>query len=1151
MKKAVFCVLIIMTTGIGAFAGRYVRYNQVGFFPKAQKRIIVMSVDECKGVDWVIKDKSGAVVLFGKTGASVCGKNDHMPFAFNYEIDASALSTEGVFIFEMPGIKPCPVTVSANPFAPVVQSNLRWLRASRAGSKEVLDRKPGHFGDSACYVYRRKGAENTDTWDEDAKGKRVNMLGGWYDGYEYLKFTLTAALTTYALLRSYETTPALFAKKHSTTELVDILDEAKWGLDYLLKTMPDDREFIIEVGDFADNERGALLPEEDPLDGKRPAYSIFSPNQMGTTAAALALGSAVFAKLGKKSDAEKYKALAVRIFDKAVSREATAPAWLEKEWALCEDETQYDNLLLAAAELYRLTNEQKYLTHAQTFAKKAKNSWWAAYSSAHMLAHHRSMEKIDESKKFFLEDLNGFFGKATAAGNLWHAPQEYSLFHTYATIEVATGMLLYQTTAADKKYEKSALYMLDYVLGANNWGLSFVSLPYIKNCVKNYYSQIYMLQTDLFPEGGIAVGPVDTKTHDDESKWCYFDRKAQPSNAFNTPKAVFFDHSDDYMCVAANTFGVAEGIFLFSLATALYGDPAIQAPQPKPVASTIKKPADNASTVFLRYNRVGYNPQRQKRMIVMAQKDIKGQEWTISKSAGKGSSSKVASGTLGASVYGKGDHTPLPFNYTVDFSSVREEGAYTFETKNAEKAKLIIKKDPYTWILEKPIRWMRAARCGSAHCVDHGLCHRGDTACQVYYRDGIQNNKWVPAKVQKMVNGSGGWHDAGDYLKFTLTIGYAAYFMLRAYEVNPEIFTKKMSTTDLVDILDEARWGLEFLARCMPDTANFIIQIGDYADHNVGLRLPENDELDGKRPALCALSRPQMGYAAAALAVGSILFDRLGKKEEAKRYRETAERIFARADSKDAGTPAWFSTGPESFYDDDSENDNMELAAAELFRCTNNQKYFAAAKKYSDKARSAGWRAWESVNMPAHLSLMEHYSVVKNDLLVDLDGFLANSKKPGNLWGVPQKYVWGGLYCYIGVASAALEYHVRTQERKYESLALNMLDYTLGCNNWGICFVAAQEIDYTIRNPFSQIYTLQSDKFPVGAISEGPGDRSSWNENKNLFAYDPKAQPTHRFNTDKGVFYDHSKDYMCMETTINGIADGIFMLALASKLYRE
>lgn len=559
----------------------------------------------------------------------------------------------------------------------------------------------------------------------------------------------------------------------------------------------------------------------------------------------------------------------------------------------------------------------------------------------------------------------------------------------------------------------------------------------------------------------------------------------------------------------------------------------------------------NYAEVYLRYNHVGYNPSRKKTIVVMAEKEIAGQSWEL-KTVGKNSDGKtVLSGKFNASISGKSDHAPMSFNYIVDLTSVTTEGTYSFITKDAVAAEIIVKKNVYNWIVEEPLHWMRAARCGSKDCVDRGPCHFGDTACAVARREGIHNNKWKMDESNKMADCSGGWHDAGDYLKFSLTIGYATYFILRAYEVNPDIFTKKLSKTDLVDVLDEAKWGLEFLMKCMPDTNEFIIMVGGLDDHNVGLRLPQNDELDGKRPWFSALSPTQMGYAAASLAVGSGVFEKLGKTADAKRYRDMAEKIFRRAASTDAVVPAWFTDTVDinPFYGDETKNDNLELAAAELYRLTKDEKYLVAAKDFSDKARSAGWRAWETVNMPAHMCLLENYSVVKNDLRVDLDEFLGNSKKRGNIWGLPLKYVWGGLYSYIGIAAAAMEFQMRTNGRQYESMALNMLDYTLGTNNWGICFVASEKIKYTIKHPFSQIYTLQSQFFPVGAISEGPGEKRDWDENKHLFAFDPSAQPTHKFNTDKCVFYDHQKDYMCMETTIAGVADGIYMLALATRVY--
>jgi hypothetical protein len=552
--------------------------------------------------------------------------------------------------------------------------------------------------------------------------------------------------------------------------------------------------------------------------------------------------------------------------------------------------------------------------------------------------------------------------------------------------------------------------------------------------------------------------------------------------------------------------------------------------------------------VYLRYNYLGYNPVRKKRMVVMATKNIAGQKWSIKDEQKK----EVLSGQMGKSVCGKGDHTPMAFNCFVDFTALQTEGRYTFETNGAEKAELLIVKNPYRAILDEPLHWMRAARCGSTDCVDHKPCHFGDTSCAVLRRNGNQNFNWQPDAKAHKYNVVGGWHDAGDYLKFTLTIGYATYFLLHAYEVNPAVFEKKQSKTDLVDVLDEARWGLEFLMRTMPDDDNFVVQVGDYGDHNIGLRLPENDSLDGKRPCLMALSPTQMGYAAASLALGSQVFESIGKKADASRYATMAEKIYHRAVQCDTVFPAWYTAeGTNAFYNDNTVWDNLELAAAEMYRLTKKEEYLKQADEFESKARNAGWRAWETVNMPAHLRLLDANKVVKNDLVLDLDEFMANSKKNGNIWGVPLKYVWGGLYAYIGIGAGAMEYQLETGESKYESLSINMLDYLLGVNNWGICFVATPEVKSCIRHPFSQVYTLQSNLFPLGAISEGPGDKRSHDDSRRWFSYDVTSQPTYPFNTNAGVFYDHQKDFMCMETTIAGVADGIFMLALATKVFSD
>ena len=561
--------------------------------------------------------------------------------------------------------------------------------------------------------------------------------------------------------------------------------------------------------------------------------------------------------------------------------------------------------------------------------------------------------------------------------------------------------------------------------------------------------------------------------------------------------------------------------------------------------------------VYVRYNFLGYTPSRQKRLVVMSERNLTGREWTFVDTE---TGNVIQRGRFDNSISGQSAHMPLDFNYVIDFSGITETGTYSFVTEGLVEPVIIpIAENPYSWLVKKPIRWLRVARCGYYDPIDRGVCHLGDSSCVLFHRRGFDNGSWHDAGSGKTMDISGGWHDAGDYVKFSLTIGYATYFLLRSYDINPELFDtmRTYSKTDLNDLLDEAKWGLDWLMKtmCDKDTNEFVVQVANYEDHNVGYRLPQNDHLDGRRPILSALSPQQMGYTAASLALGANIFQNIpGQEKTAQKYREKAKLIFRRATSEDAVPMAAYDDRVNTWYGDQTVNDNLQLAAAELYRLTGDAHYREESIKYQNLARTAGWRAWESVNMPAHLRVMEWYPVAKNDLYADLDGFLANARRPGNIWGLPIKYVWAGLYSYIAIGANAFEFQLRTGERRYEELGRNMFDYLLGYNNWGICFVATKDprlAGRTITNPNSQIYGLQAHLFPEGAISEGPGDRASWEKFKIYFGFDPTVEPTYKFNTSEGVFFNNRKDFMCMETTIHGVSDGIFMIAVADKFFKE
>lgn len=548
---------------------------------------------------------------------------------------------------------------------------------------------------------------------------------------------------------------------------------------------------------------------------------------------------------------------------------------------------------------------------------------------------------------------------------------------------------------------------------------------------------------------------------------------------------------------------------------------------------------------YVRYNHVGYTPSRDKRVIVMSENDLGDQPWQLIDSLKQ----VVLSGKIGLSKAQKSAHTPLDFNYEIDLSSVKTIGNYTLICAET-KTPISIKTHAYDFIPKDVLRYIRVHRSGTKECLDHKASHKGDRSCKVMRSTG-DNSVWEIDTATKKVNMKGGWYDAGDYIKFTLTSAYACYLILRSYEAYPELFDYKVhSASELNDILDEALHGLEYLSKTLPDPKTFIIQVGGHEDHNQGVRLPEFDELNGFRECYAAHSPTQMGYTAAALALGSKIFKDIPEyQEHAKRYEEKAKAIYDQMIKEEH--IAWVQSGWENFYKDDSPYDNQALAAIELYNLTGERNYLTKAKELAHLAKSAYWVSWGSAHMIVHNRIYAKDKELFEYLETDLNTFEGISQQHGNIWGVPHKYTWATLYSFLGVANGAMLFQESTKlKKRFNEIPLDVLDYSLGMNNWGIAMVASEKIPNSVENIYSQIYRLKPKLYPTGAIAEGPGDMATHRSLKQYFQID-EDNPFDKFNTSAVVFYDDETDFQTMETTIGGLADGLFFYTLIAKKYAK
>lgn len=555
-----------------------------------------------------------------------------------------------------------------------------------------------------------------------------------------------------------------------------------------------------------------------------------------------------------------------------------------------------------------------------------------------------------------------------------------------------------------------------------------------------------------------------------------------------------------------------------------------------PLLLSLSLPAFAQSKSYVRYNQAGYPPEHPIVLSVLAEDDVEGQEFRVEQK-----DKTLLEGQLPASTLGPGPHTPLTFQTQLDLSQLKEVGEYTLHVPGSEPTSFRIANNPSSFLINAVLRHLRVARSGSDTAQLHPASHLKDAQAILYRIKGDpEEGAWEPDPSGDTVDLLGGWYDAGDYIKFTLTCAHTTYFLLRAYEHNPSIFTKEHSTSELVDVLDEAQFGLDYLMKTFPNKDRFIIQVSTGQDHQMGERLPQDDTRDGEREALSSLSTPHMSLTASALALGARIFDEI-QPEKAKAYREQAIALFARMQEDDVlPIAAYEKDQVNEFYRDNSLDDNLALAAAELYLLTEESSYLDFAR--TNPATPAYWVSWGSLAIFANQRLAAHLSPAQQTARSEMSHFIQNGA--GNFWNLPLQYSWASLTNWLGVAVAAgLDAQTEQPTPGSSQLFWDLVDYTLGKNNWGKAFIASPDLPNSANRIYSQIYQL-TQEFPLGAVSEGPGDRAT---HDSLLQYFGELDTSlEKFNTEAAVFYDDEKNFMTQESVITGQALAVFLLALAN-----
>lgn len=468
------------------------------------------------------------------------------------------------------------------------------------------------------------------------------------------------------------------------------------------------------------------------------------------------------------------------------------------------------------------------------------------------------------------------------------------------------------------------------------------------------------------------------------------------------------------------------------------------------------------------------------------------------------------------------------------------------------------------------LNYMRQQGCGYNPFLKDS-CHTKDG----FFMDNPENDS-------AYVDVKGGWHDASDYLQYLTTSANATYQMLFAYKKNPESFGDNFDadgnkgSNGIPDIVDEAKWGLDWLVKMNPENGVMYNQIADDRDH-AGYRLPNKDSASyGKgleRPVYLVTGKSQgsakyknrttgvsstAGKFASTFALGSYIMKSF--------YPEYSEKIINKAIEayayvkSDLGVTQTASNKSPYFYEEENYVDDLELAAIQLYNITGEKEYLDEAVKWGsvepitpwmglDTARHYQW--YPFVNLGHYLLASEKENNYSNLFKLNMKKGLTKIYDKGKdnpfLFGIP--FIWCSNNLVAAAITQAHLYREETSDSKFAEMEAALRDWLFGCNPWGTSMIVEypKNGDYP-EDPHSSFWVLEN-YHTTGGLVDGPVYANIY---KSLLGLQlTKEDEYAQFQSDLVVYHDDVGDYSTNEPTMDGTASLSYYLSAIEKVGRD
>lgn len=540
--------------------------------------------------------------------------------------------------------------------------------------------------------------------------------------------------------------------------------------------------------------------------------------------------------------------------------------------------------------------------------------------------------------------------------------------------------------------------------------------------------------------------------------------------------------------------------------------------------------SENASSqkqqeVKIHVNQVGYKT-RDKKLIVIS---------------GKGGKFEIVDEKSGEVVFSgetTGPEVDISSGDTVffgDFSSLETPGIYYVSMPGFGKS-FSFKVDGrvYKDVKNSLLKALYYQRCGVAleekyaGQWKHEACHLDDA---IVYKD-----------QEKRLETKGGWHDAGDYGRYTSPAAKAVADLLLAYEMFPDAWKEQINIPEsgngIPDILNEAKYELEWLLK-MQDAKTGGVYHKVSTLNFPGFIMPEKDK---GTLYLADISPTGTADFAAIMAMASRTYEKFDKAFS-ERMLKAAEKAWVwlenNPDAPGFKNPPGYNTGE---YGDNNSADEKFWAAVELYKSTGKTIYHEFVKStYQDNftknglgwADMGGYGTISYLFMDKSMTDEDVYGYLKDIFMNRADKLVANIGADGYRVAIASgEYIWGSN---MGVANNAMHLLIANMispRAEYVQYAEDQLHYLLGRNSLDQSYVTGFG-SRPVMNPHHRPSGSDGIGDPVpGMLSGGP--------NKGL--NDPTAKEMIKPETPPAkCFVDEEGSWSTNEITIYWNSPAIFL----------